>query len=395
MPEVGLGHSTRSDPADASAEASAMAREALSGAEPDAAIVVATGAWGGEAAARAGVARAVRELGTGEIVGAGLDGLMVGGSEWTGAPAVAVLALAGSGAETALVEQLGGHEEALAEELAASFHAPPSPGDLVIVLAEPQAADGRRLARSLQDLGTPSVAGIAAGEATGESQPVWVGEDVVRGGLAALRIPAAHQKGSRMALTQAGRPIGEPLRITRARGHWIAGLEDRPALDVYRAAVPAPLQDDLPRAAKSILVALEGGANGSGERGRRIRNVVGFDESRGAFSVAEAPAPGDRLALVALDGAAARDDLGRLEASLSGPPPAGALYLNCRARAQALFEHEGYELGRVSALAGGCPVLGVMGSHLYARASARPGHSADPPPLELHTYAALVALIDA
>lgn len=182
--------------------------------------------------------------------------------------------------------------------------------------------------------------------------------------------------------------MGEPMRITRAQGHWILGLEGRSALEVYRGAVPAPLRDDLPRASRSMLVALEAASNpGRGSRGRRVRNVVGFDEARGAFSVAEAPEPGDRLALLALDGVAAREELGRLGARLAGPPPAGAIYLNCRARASGLFEHEGYELGEIGRLLGGAPVLGMMGSQLLGRSAARQ-------PVEVHTYAAIAALVD-
>ncbi len=390
MRTVGLGHSTRSDAEDAAGEASARAVEALGGGVPSAAVVVSTGAYGGEAAARKLVARACRELGTFEIAGAALDGLMVGAAEWTAEPAVAVLALADGGAGVALLEEVAGHEEALAGELASAFDAAPEPGDLLVLFAEAQAIDGHRAARGLQGLGASAVAGMAAGEATGESQPVWAGDEVVRGGLAALRIPGASAvrgAGGRVALTQAGRPLGEPMRITRSRGHWISALDDRPALDVYRDAVPAPLRRDLARAARTVLVSLEDRSGPRGHR-RRVRNVVGFDAERGAFSVAEPPGPGDRLALVALDPAAAREELGRLEARLSGPAPAGALYLNCRARARALFDHEGYELGRVEGILGGCPVLGLMGSHLYAREDERAA-------LELHTYAALAALIDA
>ncbi len=397
MGTLGLGHSTRNDPSDAAAEAAERACAALGGAAPAAAVVVSTGAYGGEAAQQRLAARACAALGTAEIAGAALDGLMVGGAEWTGEPAVAVLAWAEPAGrpearsavpEVALFDAVGGHEDDLGTWLASAFGSPLGPGDLVVCFAEPHAIDGARLARSLGALAAGTVVGIAAGETTGESQPVWAGDEIVRGGLAALRLPSPSGTPPRVALTQAGRPIGEPMRITRARGHWIASLEDRPAIEVYRDAAPAPLRDDLARAARSVLVALEG-VDAQGAPRRRIRNVIGFDEARGAFSVAEAPAPGERLALVALDARSARDELGRLGAHFDvSVPAAGALYLNCRARAQALFEHEGYELGRVESLVGGLPVLGLMGSHLYAPAEARA-------PVELHTYAALAALIDA
>ncbi len=392
MRALGLGHSTRSDPADAAAEACAGALEALGPAPATAGIVVSTGAYGSEPELHRLVARACAELGTAELAGAALDGVMVGGAEWTAEPAVAVMAVAdaagGRGPEVALFDEVGGHEDELGTWLGGAFGTPLSASDLIVLFADPHSIDGARAARGLEGMGAGAVAGIAAGEATGASQPVWAGDEVVRGGVAALRVPSPAGRPARVALTQAGRPIGEPMRITRSRGHWISGLEDRPAIEVYRDAVPAPLRDDLPRAARSVLVALEGGEDGAAPR-RRIRNVIGFDEERGAFSVAEAPAPGDRLALVALDAGAARDELGRLGARLeAAEPPLGALYLNCRARARALFEHEGYELGRVEALLGGRPVLGLMGSHLFGRAEARA-------PLEMHTYAALAALIDA
>jgi small ligand-binding sensory domain FIST len=258
----------------------------------------------------------------------------------------------------------------------------------VLFFADPHAFDGRAMASGLGAVGAAALAGVATGESFGSPQPVWVGDEVVHGAVAALRLQATERDEARISLTQAGRPVGEPMRITRAQGHWILGLEGGSALEAYRQAAPAPLRDDLPRASRSMLVALEAAPEGGeGSRGRRVRNVVGFDEARGAFSVAEAPLPGDRLALLALDSVAARDELGRLGARLAGPTPAGALYLNCRARAGGLFEHEGYELGEVGRLLGGAPVLGMMGSQVY-------GRSAPHQPVELHTYAAIAALVD-
>lgn len=391
MPDLGLGTSVRPDPADAAQEAVDRALESLGAPTASAAIVVSTSAYGDSSAAARLAARACRALGTGEIVGAGLDGLMVGAREWTGEPAVAVLALAPwIPCSLTLLDGLAGHEADLGDELIAGLGGPGEAEDLVLLFFDPHALDGRVAAASLGAVGSASLVGVAAGEQHGSPQPVWVGDEVAHGASSALRIRASRKGEPRIALTQAGRPVGEPLRITKARGHWILGLEGRPALETYRAAVPAPLRDDLPRAARSMLVAIEGAPDaGRGARGRRVRNVVGFDEGRGAFSVAEAPEPGDRLALVALDGVAARDELGQLGARLSdGPAPAGALYLNCRARASALFEHEGYELGEVGRLLGGAPVLGLMSSHIYGRAGPLQ-------PLEIHTYAAIAALIDA
>ena len=389
MPSLGLGTSLRQDPAEAAREAADFALEALGESRAAAALVVSTAAYGSNQAARRLCASACRALGTGEIVGAGLDGIMVGAEEWTAEPAVAVMAFGPRhAASVALLDGVAGHEAELGEDLAAELGGSGSPEDLFLFFADPHEIDGRAAAAGLGRLSGGALAGIAAGESFGGPQPVWVGDDVAGGALAALRIRAAAGDPTRIALTQAGRPIGEPLRITRVRGHWIMALEGRPALDVYRDALPGPLREDLPRAARSVLVAFEEASHPEREaRGRRVRNVVGFDEARSAFSVAEAPEPGDRVALVALDAVAAREELGRLGARLSGPTPAGMLYLNCRERARGLFEHEGFELGEVGRLVGGAPTLGLMGSHLYGRAGAR--H-----PLELHTHAAIAALIE-
>ena len=392
MGSLGLGTSLRHDPAEAAAEAADLALEALGEPRASGALVVSTAAYGGDEAARRLCARACRTLGTGEVLGAGLDGVMAGAEEWTAEPAVAVMAFGGDHtAQVALLDGVAGHEAELAEDLVAELGGSSQrPGDLVLFLADPHGLDGRAVAASLDGLSGCALAGIAAGESFGPPQPVWAGDEVASGAIAALRVSAGVDAATRISLTQAGRPIAEPLRITRVQGHWILALEGRPALEVYRDALPLPLRNDLPRAARSVLVAFEEASHpesGPPPRGPRVRNVIGFDEARAAFSVAEAPKPGDRLALVALDGVAAREELRRLAARLSGPTPAGGLYLNCRERARALFDHEGYELGEISRLVGGAPMLGLMGSHIYGRSGLR--H-----PLELQTYAAIAALID-
>ena len=60
----------------------------------------------------------------------------------------------------------------------------------------------------------------------------------------------------RIGVTQACRPITELLRVTRTQGHWILGLDGRPALDVYREVAREPLPTDLRRAAAFLLVAI-------------------------------------------------------------------------------------------------------------------------------------------
>jgi small ligand-binding sensory domain FIST len=187
-------------------------------------------------------------------------------------------------------------------------------------------------------------------------------------------------------VTQACRPTTELLRVTRTQGHWILGLDDRPALDVYREAARGPLAEDLRRAASFLLVAIPvDEAVPLRPGGYVARHVVGFSEEQKAFAIPDGVKPGDRIALATREPEAAREDLKAMLEQIGTAPPALGLYFNCCARGSRFFGVAGLEAAYLDRAFGAAPLAGMFGSCEIGPIGAAP---------ELLTYTGVLALVD-
>jgi small ligand-binding sensory domain FIST len=227
---------------------------------------------------------------------------------------------------------------------------------------------------------------------------LWHADEIARDAVVGLVLRPATRP--RLTITQACRPVSEILTVTRASGNWILGLDGEPALDVYEACSRENPLLDLPvPEGRNLLVGLDGrataGPGSSGEPARidrlLVRNVVGADPRRRAFSIPGPVSAGQRLALLARDPEGARRDfadrLTAMSASASGPPPRFGIYFNCRARGQALFGEAGVEAQNIANAFPSCPISGAVGSCQFAPL-------AQGEPIELLTYAGALVLVD-
>ena len=382
MLRTGVGFSTHSDARSAGREAAEAALAAAGRAE--AALLLATPAHAAELPGL--LAAASDALGTRAVVGASFHGVLAGGREHEGGPAVAVLAETGVPAEPFLIPDLVGRRGARGR-------------------ADRRAAGGGAPRRGPRDRAAGS-AGAAAGAAARRPGPLrserrpwsapapWArsrirpssgaGERIVSGALAGLVLRGA--KRPRIGVTQACRPATELLTVTRARGNWILELDGRPALDVYREAAGEPLAADLRRAAAHLLVALPRDAAETLAPGSYlVRNVAGFATSENAFAIPERLAPGRRIALAHRDPEVAREDLKAMLAGLAGGAPAGALYFDCCARGAGFFGVQDLEAAYLEQALGPTPLLGLFGSCEIGPIGGR---------TELLTYTGVLALLD-
>jgi len=425
MLRTGTGLGSDPDPREAARSACRRALAALAAGagapRPSGALLLASG--GHAEAAPALLASAAELLGTEAIAGASVSGLwapeQVGARGRLGAagpgesaasgrpgapghgepagpagpagPAVGVVVFAGAAVEPFLLRDLEGSEGRGGPELArwlAGRGGPPRAGDLVLLLPDADALALGPLAASLAEpLAPAAVAGVGAAEGPGGAPLGWCGREVANGSLAGLVVRGGPP--ARLAVAGAFRPVTEPLKVTRARGHWILGLDGRPALDVFREVAREPLSRDLRRAAEHVLVALPRGS-GRLDRGELVvRRVAGFDPRRRAFAVpfrvggveaaveTEPAGPArrgagvggrrdarsaDELVLAVRDPDWARRELkARLAELASGPPPALGLWLSCSVRSESLLGPPGLEAGYVESALGRGPLLGVLG----------------------------------
>jgi len=404
MLRAGTGLSTDPDPREAARGACRRALAGLAGrtgsassaaTRPGGALLLASGEHA--EAAPTLLAAAAELLGTEAIAGASVGGLWTPGDGEPAGPAVGVVVLAGAAVEPFLLRDLEGSEGRGGAELArrlAEGGGPPRSGDLVLLLPDADALALGPLAAGLAEpLAPAAVAGVGAAEGPGGAPLGWCGREVASSALAGLVVRG--RPPPRLAVAGAFRPVTEPLKVTRARGHWILGLDGRPALDVFREVAREPLARDLRRAAEHVLVALPRGS-GRLDRGELVvRRVAGFDPRRRAFAVpfrvgaaveTEPASPArrgaggrrdargaDELALAVRDPDWARAELkARLAELASGPPPALGLWLSCSVRSDSLLGPRGLEAGYVESALGRGPLLGVLGPAQIGPVAGRP-----------------------
>jgi len=378
---AGVGISTAREPRAAAEEAVAAAL--AGGLRPDSALLFAGPGFGRGLAEVLDVA--IGCLGTEAVVGATAHGVLASGREVENTPAVAVLAQSGLEAHPFLIGDLAGDEATAGSEIAAQIGGPARSEDLVVLLPDPGALRTDVLLESVRAHLEPARAvGAGAADPTADAPFLWCGRRRERGGLAGMVLRASHPP--RVGVTQACRPTTGLLRVTRTRGHWILGLDDRPALDVYREVAREPLAEDLRRAAAFLLLAIpRDESDPLRPGGYVVRHVIGFAEDERAFAVPDPVKPGDRIALATREPEAAREDLKAMLERLGGAPPALGLYFDCCARGSQFFGIPGLEAAYLERAFGAAPLAGMFGS-----CEIGPIGSA----AELLTYTGVLALID-
>lgn len=292
-----------------------------------------------------------------------VGGVLAGSREVEGRSAVAVLVWSGVCAEPFWLGDLAGHETAAARDLELALGSALGPRDLLLGFIDPAGLDLRALLRSFESrpLGAPWLV-CGAGPAAGHSGiPLWAGRSGGEHALAGLVIRG--ETPAEICVAQCGPTISEPVRVTRAAGHWILELDDEPALDRFRKIARAPLAEDLDRASAHLLVALPCAqpAERAFETGAfAVRPIRGFETARRGFAIAESLRAGAELSFVLRDAAHARDTLQR---ALGPPRPAtGGVYLSCAGRGRRLFGHPDLEASYVATSLQGSPLAGAFGA---------------------------------
>jgi len=334
MTRAGIGISTALDPEAAGRRAGEEALEAAGLERAACAVLLGTAAHGG--ALERAVAAAAQCLGTDTVVGGAVEGVLARDQFVEGNPGVAVLAL-GTGPEHAgeemrhgrlvtagegfLLRDLAGAEEHAGEEVLAHIGGTAAAEDLLLLFADSQGLLAQPLLASIEEALAPAtVVGLGASPIPGAGPLVWGQGEIAGAALAGLMVRGAGPGPAWVGVGNACRPASDELLVTRARGNWVLGLEGRPALDLYREIAGEPEADELLPSARRLMAALaterREGRGGTGcckgflERGAFVvRDIVGIDPERRAFSVPEPVASGRALAFVRSDPERARADL--------------------------------------------------------------------------------------
>jgi small ligand-binding sensory domain FIST len=220
-----------------------------------------------------------------------------------------------------------------------------------VVHADPQAPDVPGL---VADMSAKVASGyVVGGISSSRTRNVQVANDVVSGGLSGVAL--ASQVAVATRLTQGCSPFGPRYRVTACEENVIATLDGKPALEVLLGVA-----DEKQIRAGKILAGLP--VRGSDTGDYVVRNLVGIDPRAKLVAIGEAVEIGDEIVFCRRDAAAAREDLGRMLASIkqAAPRPRGALYFSCVARGEHMFGSRGAELGLVRQALGDVPLVGFF-----------------------------------
>ena len=182
---------------------------------------------------------------------------------------------------------------------------------------------------------------------------------VTSGGVSGVLFAA--ELGVATGLTQGCTPIGPMHEVTEGRDNVVAGLDGKPAFEVFKEEIGELLAHDLSRIAGYVHAAIPIPGSDTGDY--RVRNLLGVHPEEGWVSIGEELAAGDRLMFVRRDGAAALVDLRRMlddVTARAGGPPRAALYYSCVARGPNLFGPDSVELQTVAKALGDVPLIGFF-----------------------------------
>jgi len=233
-----------------------------------------------------------------------------------------------------------------------------NPGNFGIVHADPRNAEILKLIPALGEAASSFLVGALTSSRGIHAQ---LAGGLSEGGVSGLVVSG--EVGIATGLTQGCSPIGPAHLVTEAEGNVIAGLDERPVLEVFREEIGEVLARDLRRVGGYIFAAVP--VKGADWGDYMVRNLVAIDEAQGLLQIAEAVEPGSQVMFCRRDRAAAEKDLRRmleqLKARLDGPPR-GALYHTCLARGPNLFGQDSQELKMIQDVLGEVPLVGFFGN---------------------------------
>ncbi len=199
---------------------------------------------------------------------------------------------------------------------------------------------------------------LVGGLSSSRTRYAQIANRVVEGGLSGVLFDPTIGVSTR--LTQGCSPIGMRHEITDGRHNVIATLDDKPALEVFKADIGEVLARDLNKVAGYIFAALPIAGSDTGDY--LVRNLVGADPEHSLLAIGEIIKPGMSILFTRRDAQSAREDMRRMLQAIrkDTPKPRGGLYYSCLGRGKNLFGEDSQELNLIRESLGDFPLVGFF-----------------------------------
>ncbi len=361
---AGVGLSTSSTTKRAAYEAAEQAVASLEDRRADFAIVFATAEHG---EALPDLVDAISgAVSTPYVAGCSAAGVLVGPLEIEAGPAIGVLAVRSDAIRGTpfLFQDTGDAGLTAGREAGQRLLTSRGTDDLVLVWPDPHVIRPDRLLQGLDaTLGPVPVAGGAASSAfPGGATFQFSGSQASSGCVSGLRLGGTFRH--QLALTQGCRPLGAPMRITRAHENLLLEVDGISAYEALRAAAPSQFFDDPESTMNALTIALlpEPGESVLRPGEYLVRNIVAVDPDTGVIAVAATCEEGQSILFALREPSAAEEDVLRMAERVAAAEPSGGykfgLYFNCLARGRSLYGREGVDSAALARHLPGVPLLG-------------------------------------
>jgi small ligand-binding sensory domain FIST len=304
--------------------------------------------------------------GTPYVVGCSASGVMTAQREVEKGPALGVLAVTSDQMRGTpfLFQDEGDRGMSAGVRLGQRMLGSRESDDLLLVWPDAFHVRPDRLLQSLDAVlgNVPVIGGAASGRAADAATFQFCGSENHANAVSGIRLAGDFRH--KVGVTQGCRPLGPPIKVTRAHENLILELDGRPALDLLRDRAPAGMLDDIEWAFNFLFVGLlpdpQTPEYPSGEY--LVRNIVDADPEAGVIGVSEQVQEGQYIHFVRREAGAAREDMTQLLRRLS-PKNTGqdyrfGLYFNCLARGSSLYNEPGIDSALIREALPDVPVLG-------------------------------------
>jgi small ligand-binding sensory domain FIST len=360
-----VGVSTHADPARCALEVAGQIVQQFDGATPDWCIAFTTHQ---DPARLSAMLNTLSEaIGTPYITGCSAAGILAAGSEIEQGPALGVLAVASDQMRGTpfLFKDEGDHGLTAGVRLGQRLQSSRGSDDLLLVWPDPFHVRPDRLLQSLDAvLGNVPVAGGAASAPNGGSTTYqFCGAEAESAAVSGIRLGGRFQRT--IGITQGCRPLGEPLRVTRAHENLILEIEGRPALEALEELAPPGVLAEPNWALHFLFVGLvPDGTVGTPESGEYlVRNILSINDD-GVLAIGDRIEEGQQIVFAVREPDSAKSDLAamlnRLSTQKTGIDYRFALYFNCLARGRSLYDEEGVDAALLRRALPDVPLLGFF-----------------------------------
>ncbi|MBD2664716.1 hypothetical protein B6N60_01871 [Richelia sinica FACHB-800] len=228
----------------------------------------------------------------------------------------------------------------------------PSEKPQFIVLSSPTGAGINDLLQGLDFAypGSVTVGGLASSGFMNGRVALFCGDRLHREGTVGVALAGNIVLDTIVA--QGCRPIGEPLRVTKAERNIILELDEKVPLNLLRDLISSLSEEERKLAQHSLFVglAMDEFKLNLQQGDFLIRNILGVDPTAGAIAIGDRIRPGQRLQFHLRDAHASAEDLEFLLEKYQNQYPddeqvsaCGALMFTCLGRGQGLYNQANFD----------------------------------------------------